>query len=148
MPGTKWRTREVAGKQGVCCLWRPAIHRGGASPSLYTGRPLSEDLAAEEGGLQGHRLVDNPPTGHCALHPFSHPSILPIVQKTKPRLRGAKQIVLDTGRGAKIGNQRDLKLAAACHFCATAKRHWKTPVSTSCYPIFLAGPETVATPFQ
>lgn len=65
-------------------------------PPPYTGRPPAEDPAAEEGGLQGHRLADNPATGHCALHPFSHPSILPIVQKTKPRLRGAKQRAPDT----------------------------------------------------
>lgn len=82
---------------------------------------------AEEGGSKycDRQMIQLPlgehflSAGHCAFQSSSHLSILPIVQKIKPRLRGAKQVDPNAAAGnkrweAKFRNRKDGKFTATC----------------------------------
>lgn len=88
--------------------------------------------------------------GHCAFQSSSYLSILPIVQKIKPRLRGAKQVDPNARAGNKLGitweakfrNTKDGKFTATClksNSVLLQSTYLNTCVPTSSFPIFQTG---------
>lgn len=142
-PRLRWRTSEAAGKHRVCCLSAARNPPRRSPPHL----PLAGGAPA---GEPGRGRADNPAAagaGPRALHPYSHPGILPSSQKLKPTSRGAKQITPDTRASNKSGGGQHSKSEGSqirCRLpqkplCATAKQHRNTRVSTSRFPLSVTG---------